>query len=362
MGEWGPHRRTPPQRRSATLSMYRLSLRSLSVLGTCAALLCGAPPILAADALESAVPDDAATLAQGRFEQALEAYKQGRVRAAIEHFKEADRLAPSARISFNIAKAYDRMDDVPNALAAYRDYLRRLPGAENAASTSLRISELELVLQRSGVQQVSVLTSPPGATVIVDGVSRGVTPWTGELQPGSHALSLQLSGHVDVERELVLPLRHAIDVVVELERRLVASVSVPLRVRASAPPPPVERVLRNPWPPATEASATPSWWTWTWFGGSAALLASAAAVELYRRNAESELAQAPDQIAAKHSYDVMQGRATAARFLLGMGLAAGVLGGVSLYLDLSQPSDTGEPALAVGCDLGTCGGFARGQW
>ena len=69
--------------------------------------------------------------------------QQGQYRAAIEHFKEADRLAPSARLSFNVALVYERMSDVPNALAAYRDYLRRGPDADNTAETSQRIARLE---------------------------------------------------------------------------------------------------------------------------------------------------------------------------------------------------------------------------
>lgn len=347
--------------------MYRVSLRSLHLLGTCAGLLGMAAPALASEtgtvtaAVDAAAaPDDASLQAQARFELALAAYHEGRLRAAIEHFKEADRLAPSARISFNIAKAYDRVDDAPNALAAYRDYLRRLPGAENAADTSLRIAELELALQRSGVQQVSVLSEPPGATVLIDGVSRGVTPWTGELPPGPHALSLRLSDHVVVERDFELPPRHAIDLVVALQPVRVP-VSAPIRVRSSTPPAAAEHQLRAVWPTPARASPSPRWWTWTLLGSSAALLASAGVVELSRRGLESEIERTQDQLLVMDRYRAMEDRVSAARVLLGLGLAAGALGGVSLYLDLSAPS-AGEPGLALGCDLGSCGGFARGLW
>jgi tetratricopeptide (TPR) repeat protein len=348
--------------------VYGTSLtRSLTIIGTCAALLLAAAPTRAAEPLAApdTTSDGAAAQAQARFEQALAAYQQGRFRAAIEHFKEADRLAPSARISFNIAKVYDRVDDAPNALAAYRDYLRRLPTAENAPDTSVRIAELELALQRSGVQQVSVLSSPPGATVVLDGVLRGVTPWTGELPPGDHDLSLRLREHVDVEQVFALPPRHAIDVVVELEplSAVPAPAPSPVRIRATAvpmmllePPPPAGM------PPPAELRPAPSWWTWALFGGSAALLASSGAVELSRRSIESELRRGEqDQFVSKDRYEAMQGRVTAARVLLGMGLVAGALGGVSLYVDLSRPS-TSEPAMALGCDTDACAASVWGLW
>ncbi|MET0412252.1 MAG: hypothetical protein ABW217_13200, partial [Polyangiaceae bacterium] len=169
-----------------------------------------------------------------------------------------------------------------------------------------------------------------------------------------------------------LPARHAIDVVIQLEPvqpPAPASASVRAstppepaeRSRASTPAQPAEGVLRAPWPAPSEPSVSPSWWTWTLFGTSAALLAGAGALELSRRGLESDLERSEDQLVAIDRYDAMQGRATTARVLLGVGVVAGALGGVSLYLDLSRPS-AGEPALAVGCDLGACGGFARGTW
>jgi tetratricopeptide (TPR) repeat protein len=348
--------------------VYGTSLtRSLTVIGSLTCFLVVGTPARAepGPARASAPLDDVQAQAQARFEQALQAHQQGRFRAAIEHFKEADRLAPSARISFNIAKVYDRVDDAPNALAAYREYLRRLPAAENEPDTSLRIAELELILQRSGVQQVSVLSSPAGAAVVIDGVSRGVTPWTGELPPGTHDLALRLDEHLDVERDFELPARHAIDLLVQLEpvpTPAPAPAAAPVRIRATAPPPPPERSAAPDQPSYVEAGPAPSWWTWTLFGSSAALLASSGIVELSRQNLESDIASSDDpQVIVPDRYEAMQARTTASRVLLGMGLVAGALGGVSLYLDLSQPR-VGDPALALGCDTGACGAFARGLW
>lgn len=287
--------------------------------------------------------------AQASFQQGMTAYREGRYRAAIEHFQEADRLAPSPRLSFNVARAYEEMEDGPHALAAYRDYLRRLPGAENAAETSIRISELELDLQKTGVQQLSVLATP-GATVIIDDVSRGVAPWTGELSPGPHRLQLRLRGFSDFTQAFDLPARHAIDLV---------PVLVPL---ASAPAPRTEPPA--PAPPVAQDAPEPRWWTWTLFGSSAALLLGSGALELSRRSYEQSAQRNRVQIPADEAYDTMTSRMIAARVLLGAGVLVGAAGGVTLYFDL-QPrtrADTASTRWNLACGPRECLALAGGSW
>jgi tetratricopeptide (TPR) repeat protein len=287
--------------------------------------------------------------ARTRFERGLSAYQQGQYRAAIEHFKEADRLAPSARLSFNVALVYERMSDVPNALAAYRDYLRRGPDADNAAETSQRVAELELELERTGVQQLSVLTKPAGAMVRIDGASRGVTPWTGELPPGSHRLELQASGYKDSAQVFDLPAQHAIDVIFEL---------VPIRSMA------VELTPTRSVEASTEGGETngPRWWTWAAFGGSAALLLGAGALELSRRDLEDDVENPRrDQFETTATHETMNSRMVMARAVLGMGLVVGAAGGLSLYWDLNQPEQT-SPAVGLACDGEECRALARGHW
>lgn len=305
--------------------------------------------------MPTATFDGVTQQARVRFEQGLSAYQEGRYRAAVEHFKEADRLAPSARLSFNIALAYERMSDTPNALAAYRDYLRRAPAAENGAATSVRIAELELALQRTGVQQVSVITTPPGATVRVDDVSRGVSPWTGELPPGQHRLELQAPGYKDASHVFELPARHAIDLLYDLERTAAA----PVPVVAAA-----QRSVEVP-APALEGTSRVSWWTWTAFGGSAALLLGAGALELSRRGMEAEIKadleqSEQTQFDIRPRYDDMSSRTVLARVVLGTGVLVGALGGLSLYWDLR--SEPASPVIGFACSGDECSALAKGSW
>jgi tetratricopeptide (TPR) repeat protein len=329
---------------------------SSSKFGRAALTLCSALSIGAAGADEPPrAPAGQAPMVQkearARLEQGLVAYEQGRWRAAVEHFKEADRLAPSARLSFNVAKAYEKMNDAPNALAAYRDYLRRSPRAENATETSIRIAELELALQRLGVQQLSVLSTPPGATVSIDDVSRGLTPWTGELAPGPHRLLLRLRDHRDTAREFELPERHAIDIALEL---------APVHVARPASPP---RRKVAPAPAPEPESARPSWVTWTLFGTSAALLIGAGGLELSRRELEhSAGAREQDQFAAQRDYGAMQDHQLAARVLLGVGALAGIAGGVSLYFDLGERAPEQPASLGLGCTDAGCGALLGGSF
>jgi hypothetical protein len=68
-------------------------------------------------------------------------FDAGDFRGAIGEFSAADNLAPSAVNDFNIALAYERLDDAAQAVRYYRSYLDRMPSATNRA-------EVEAALQR----------------------------------------------------------------------------------------------------------------------------------------------------------------------------------------------------------------------
>src|SRR5687767_9750403 len=100
--------------------------------------------------------ESARSQAKLRYEAGVAAYRDGRYRDAIELFIQADRLAPSAAFSYNVARAYMQARDVPNALRWYRDYLRRSPDASNASEVKAQVLEYERELMKHGVQQVTV--------------------------------------------------------------------------------------------------------------------------------------------------------------------------------------------------------------
>jgi len=195
------------------------------------------------------VPDEDAEV---RYRAGVNAFAAGRYAEAVELFRDADRKKPSAALSFNMARAYEKLGDVAGALRSYRDYLRRAKDPDDGAAVRRFVDSLSKRLAARGVQQVTVLSTPPGATVSVDGELVGVTPWTSELTPGAYEVSLHLAEHRDVVQSFVLPADEALDVSVLLYREKPEPASV--RPADSALPSTVDATHERP----REESATPA--------------------------------------------------------------------------------------------------------
>jgi tetratricopeptide (TPR) repeat protein len=336
-------------------------------IGTLSALLVfvlgvGTPrTAVAADApSDEAAVEQRRTEAKSKYQAGVDAYERRRYKDAVEHFLAADRLAPSAPLSFNIARAYERLGDDTSALRWYRDYLRRNPAAVNAESVAETVRKLALALSTKGVQQLSVLSTPAGATVSIDDQPVGVTPWTGELPPGKHRVLLSLRGHADAERELDLAASEPLDLSVRMDP------ASPLPAPSSAP------TLSAPLAPASAATAsldspqpaTPGKqlgiWPWVTLGAGAATLGGSLAFELLRRSAESDAKQEPTQLGYQSALDTVESRKQMARVLLGVGGAVVIAGGVMLLLDSGSSqagARVGLGCVPEGCALGARGAF-----
>src|SRR6187549_2136055 len=240
-----------------------------------------------AEADADAPSDEAATeqrraAAKSKYQQGAEAYSAGRFKDAVDLFLAADQLSPSAPLSFNIARAYEKLADDAGALRWYRDYLRRNPDASNAATVRPLIAALAESLRKKGVQQLTVITSPPGATLAVDDQAVGVTPWTGELSPGAHHLQLNLRGYADSETNLSLAADQPLDVSVRLEQpQTPASVQAP--PLTPTPPP-----SATPAPEAASHGKKLGVVPWVTLAAGTAALGGALTFELLRRSAESD--------------------------------------------------------------------------
>lgn len=273
-----------------------------------------------------------------RYEQGVQAYQEGRHKDAIDLFLEADALAPSSALSFNIARAYEKIKDSANALRWYRDYLRREPNAEDKDAVVALIEEYEKVLEDKGVQQVTVLSEPETATVRVDGRPVGVTPWTGELPPGKHKVSLSLRGYADTERDITLAADQAQDVTFRLQPATEATpaptpVAPAAATSAAAATPPVTPADHSP--PEPEGVGVV---TYVVLGAGVATLGAAGVFEFMRRSAEDDAKNAKTQVEKSDALDTMDSRQTTARILAGVGGALTVAGGVLLALDLTRSS------------------------
>jgi tetratricopeptide (TPR) repeat protein len=289
-----------------------------------------------------AVDDARRADAKERYEQGVEAYKAGRFKDAVDFFLAADRLSPSAPLSFNIARAYEKLGDDSGALRWYRDYIRRAPDAANANDVMKSIGHFEERLSKKGVQQLTVLSTPAGATVSIDGANLGVTPGTFDLPPGTHQVVLILRGYRDASSAVDLAPDRAQDLAVGLTPAAAASEpSTPLPAAGAAVAAPVAPSKPSLAPAATWAGFGP--WPWVTVGAGVAALGGALTFELLRQSAEHDAEHATTQIDYANALDLMESRRTTARVLTGVGGALVVAGGVLLTIELAH----GKPERAA---------------
>lgn len=290
----------------------------VGALVVCIAEHAGAEPTSTpATAAEAAVDPGRVARARALFDEGVAAYAQGRYYDAIERFTETSRLYPNKQLAFNIAKAYDNLGNRPAALRYYRDYLRSSTDPPDA-TVNVRVEELERGLADRGIQQLSVLSTPPGATVLLDGEPVGLTPWTGESWPGTHRVELRRADYVTKETLVELDAHRAADLVVELVR---AEAKPTQRPSDTSSEPLVGRVRVVTW--AALATATTA-------------LGTAVVIEV----ADSK---------------ENRGLSPASAFFAGLGTAAAGVGGFLLYVDLSGP---GANESGVSVDAGPTGATA----
>jgi hypothetical protein len=241
----------------------------------------------------------------------------------------------------------------------YRDYLRRAPQATNAAEVQARVSELGAKLAQRGVQQLSVLSTPEGATVLIDSQPAGVTPLTTELAPGVHHLVLRAAGYGALTTDVTLQQRTPRDVNLTL-----ASSAAPVgeggssvAARGSGAGSPSSE--NGGAVPASDKPTRPFGVVpWVVLGAGGASLLGALGFELGRRAAESAAEDAPQRTYQGH-FETMQSRQTAARVLLGVGTALLVGGGALLVLNIPKapPAKLGLGCVPGGCRLVAGGSF-----
>jgi tetratricopeptide (TPR) repeat protein len=314
-----------------------------------------APP----PAEDTAATDARRTQAKTRYEEGAAAYAAGRFKDAVDLFLAADRLAPSAPLSFNIARAYEKLGDDSGALRWYRDYLRRAPDAANASDVKGLVEKLEDRLSKKGVQQLSVMSTPEGATVSVDDRPVGVTPWTGDLLPGRHRVELSLRGFEENTLEVELAAHRSQDVSVALVARPdssgAAPPSTPVAATTAAGPSPSRE-------DRTDESGGLGIWPWVTLGAGGVALGGALTFELLRQGSESDAKGDDTQVGYKEKLDQMESQQTMARILAGVGGGLVIAGGVLLVLDLGSSKKKPAASLSVTPTPGGAFAAARGRF
>jgi hypothetical protein len=178
---------------------------------------------------------DAARKAYGEGEKAFAA---GDFAAAYTGFAKANELVPSPQAAYWTAKAIDGQGKIEDAIAAYEKLLADPDiaklGDDKVADAKARIADLKAKL----VGEVSIVTTPIGATVSIDGTPQaGETPMIVKLPPGPHKVTVVAAGFDAKE--------------VDVDVKGGEKSEQKLELVAKAPPPPLapEPVVEAPLPP-----------------------------------------------------------------------------------------------------------------
>src|SRR5450432_2917825 len=284
---------------------------ALSLAAPCAAEPPGKKPAAGSEAKPDLGEPEAVAKDRARllFEKGVSAYREGRYYDAADIFLENNRLYQDPKFSYNIGKAFEGMNNQPSALRYYREYLRRLPDAPDAREVEGHVRQLEQALSQKGVQQLTVISTPDGSVLRLDGQAVGVTPWTGESFAGKHRIVLESAGYQRFESVIELDPHRARDFNFEL-------------VKAPGTPLGDARAAQLPARPEPKVTV----FTLSTLGTGLALFGTAL-------------------IAQVASGGDAHGISKSAAFFGGAGTGVSVLGGVMLYFDLSP---SGSAAATTG--------------
>jgi len=111
------------------------------------------------------------------FDQAEAAYQAGHFRDAIEHLLEAQRLAPDAVLHYNLARAYEGLGELDQALASYRAYIAADPSSKDRGAVEARIKTLEELKAQRADKPPPPVTPPRPDEPKPEPESASPAPW-----------------------------------------------------------------------------------------------------------------------------------------------------------------------------------------
>lgn len=265
--------------------------------------------------------------AKDAFNWAQRLYKQARYTEAVAKFEEAWLLKPHPVVRYNIGRCHEQLGDLPQAMRAYRDYLRLAPDAKDREIVSDAIANLERRLQDKGVQQVLVYAEPSSAIISIDGRVLGTSPASVELSPGNHQVVVSATAHETQQRAFVLTAQRSVELSFSLKTVADAPVAVvtPAMVPVELPPPTPPLVATVQEPPARKPRIA------TWVTGGAALAGAGVAAGLFAGSAGTvgelralERPRAEQDVLAARAQDLQTGGVVAAS-LAGAALVTAVV-------------------------------------
>jgi len=150
-----------------------------------------------------ALADNNADEAEVAFQRGNEHYASGDYQGALATYFLSYRLVANRNVLFNIARCYEALNRFNEAYRYYNDLDVAGFSPEDRRQISLSLGRI-----RPKVALIHIATDPPGADVFVDREdlgSRGRSPQTLALDPGSHLIRVKYEGYrpAEVTAELV---------------------------------------------------------------------------------------------------------------------------------------------------------------
>jgi tetratricopeptide (TPR) repeat protein len=261
-------------------------------------------------------PSNPTELAKQRFQEAREAYKDGRYAAAASLFEAADRLAPHPSTRYNSATAWEQAGENARAATGYEAAL----ATPTLDAGRRKVAEERLSSLEQGLGKILVLR-PLGAFVTVDHMQRAPVPATFYLLPGSYEIVVEYEGKTSTTPLEVLAGRQH-DVKLDLGEPAPAVPSAPAAATKPLPP-----------PPPADAGVTQETWGWVSVGAGVALGGAAIVLGLRALDARDRFVESQNTDADAHGDAA--GLRLATNVLWGGATAAGITG---LVLVLTAPT------------------------
>lgn len=264
--------------------------------------------------------------------RAFKAFAKGDYAKGIEQMRKAHKLLPHPGFLLNIAVAYDQWGDhCGEALGTFDEFFEACPDCELFEQATKKRGEV-----RSHCPALArIETTPPGATLSVDGVPKGMSPQTVKLPPGPHTIAAARPGYVSADREVEVRFGAENRFALSLEAIAPPPATGPPPPVAKAPPPPEPEVVHGQLAPIQEPPANLTPWVWTAFGVAAAGAAVGTVFTLQTLSALDAEEQARVDRRTKREVEDLQSDATNKAIIANVGFgaaAAGLVTGVILLV------------------------------
>ncbi|MDP9151874.1 MAG: PEGA domain-containing protein, partial [Myxococcota bacterium] len=155
------------------------------------------------------------TAARELDQEGVRSFREGRYLDAIRYFRAALRLGGPSSELWNVVRSLERLDDAEGAAAVVDEYLAR----RDLAPEDRAGAEREARALRERPSTLTITTSPPGATVVLDGKGAAApTPLSLEVRAGPHLLVLRRVGYAVASQSFEARYGRAVVVSLDLAR------------------------------------------------------------------------------------------------------------------------------------------------